>query len=240
VTGAALAAGRSTGAGGGVVARGGTSAATGAVAGGGNVTSVSGGASTPVTGSTGVAPGSAAVGAPAPTRPPSAKPAPTGLTSTEAYRVALSITNPSGGVDPIDPLVRLTPLPSAQQPLLVELGVLQGTHTVLFAVQPGAVLTGPGSCIPGPVDCEIISLAPGQTESVAPSSSGQPATLFQITDLSVDRYATAAEAAKARANVSRAGSQVLAGSRSSTLGLFQYDRALDVVVDLRNLTVGGN
>jgi hypothetical protein len=168
------------------------------------------------------------------------KPAPTGLSASEAYRVALSITNPAGGVQPIDPLVRQTPLPSEQQPLLVELGVLQGTNRVLFAVQPGAVVSGPGTCIPGPVDCEVLSLVPGLTESLADAASPGSTTLFQITDLSVDRYATAAQAAKARANASRAGGQLLAGSTSSTLALFQYDPALGAVVDLRNLTVGGN
>jgi hypothetical protein len=33
---------------------------------------------------------------------------------------------------------------------------------------------------------------------------------------------------------------VLAHTSSSTLALFQYDPAFDAVVDLRNLTVGGN
>jgi len=238
VTGAAAAAGGSTGStavvaggstpgGGGVSAAGGLGASSGSSVG----TSVSGGAGT-----------GSAPSRPAPVAPSSVKQAPahSGLTSTEAYHVALSTTNPAGGVEPIDPLVRLTPVPSEQQPLLVELGVLKGTNHVLFAVQPGAALHGPGSCIPGPVDCEIVSLAPGQTESVAPSGSGQAGTLFQITGVSVDRYATAADASKARADVSRAGAQLLASSSSSTLALFQYDPAVGAVVDLRNLTVGGN
>jgi hypothetical protein len=220
----------------------GSSPSTGSSLGGSNVggSSSGGGSSSSVT-SGGGSSSSAPASSTAPATPKRAtKPVPTGLSATEAYRVALSITNPAGGVQPIDPLVRLTPLPSLQQPLLVELGVLKGTSHVLFAVQPGAVVSGPGACIPGPVDCEILSLAPGQTESLAQSGSPQAATLFQITDLSVDRYATAAQASRARANVSRAGSQLLAGSTSSTLALFQYDPALGAVVDLRNLTVGGN
>jgi hypothetical protein len=56
----------------------------------------------------------------------------------------------------------------------------------------------------------------------------------------VDQFATAAQASKARAAVDSAGRTLLARSTSSTLTLFQYDPALDAIVDLRNLTVGGN
>jgi hypothetical protein len=167
------------------------------------------------------------------------KPAPSGLTSDEAYHVSVEITDPSGGVNPIDPLVRDTELPSTSQPLLVEIGVLQGGKRVLFAVQPGAVVGGPGTCIPGSVDCEVLSLSVGQTESVRPAGSGA-STLFQVTDISADRFASAAQASKARATVNSAGRDLLASSTSSTLALFQYVPALGAVVDQRNLTVGGN
>ena len=54
------------------------------------------------------------------------KPVPTGLTATQSYDVTLEMTNGSGGLDTIDPLERLSVLPSDQTPMLVELGVLQG------------------------------------------------------------------------------------------------------------------
>lgn len=165
---------------------------------------------------------------------------PQGLTADEAYHVSLSITTPAGGLDTVDPLKRDSELPSSSQPRLIEVGVMQDGKHVLFAVQPGAVVGGPGTCTPGPVDCEVLSLAPGQTESVTQAGSTQPATLFQVTEISVDHYATAAQASKARAVVDAAGRRTLAGSTSSTLALFQYDPALDAVVDQRNLTVGGN
>src|SRR5207248_6277603 len=121
-------------------------------------------------GTTGSTPGTTTVPPVLPVNPTTPRtpstPAPSGLASTEAYHVSLEISTRSGGVQPIDPLTRDTKLPSASQPLLVELGVLKGGKRVLFAVQPGAVLSGPGACIPGPVDCEIISLAIGHTESV--------------------------------------------------------------------------
>jgi hypothetical protein len=157
----------------------------------------------------------------------------------DAYHVTLETTSGGGGVNAIDPLTRDSALPSNSQPLLIEVGVLKGGKRVIFSVQPGAVVAGPGSCIPGPVDCEVLSLGVGQTESVRHSGSFAT-TLFQITGISVDRFATAAQASRARARVNAAGRHVLAHTSSSTLALFQYDPAFDAVVDLRNLTVGGN
>jgi hypothetical protein len=164
--------------------------------------------------------------------------APSVFTSRDAYHVSLAITNAAGGVNAVDPLLRDSELPSNSQPLLVEVGVLKGGKRAIFYVQPGSVVGGPGTCIPGPVDCEILSLGLGQTESVKPAGSSST-TLFQVTDIYVDRYATAAEASLARAHVDGAGRHALVNSTSSTLALFQYDPALDAVVDLRNLTVGG-
>jgi hypothetical protein len=170
------------------------------------------------------------------------KPAPTGLTTTQSYHVTLAITNPAGGLDTIDPLERLTVLPSDQQPLLVELGVLKGGNRVLFAVQPGTVVTGPGTCTPGPIDCEILSLAQDQTESLSMGSpSGVvPVALFAVTAITADKHPSAAMAGKVRRMASAAGRDLLSKSTLSALSLFQYEPSLGVVVDLRNLTVGGS
>jgi hypothetical protein len=169
------------------------------------------------------------------------KPIHTGLTSTQAYDVALSITNSAGGVDAIDPATRLTLLPSANQARLVELGVLKGGSHVLFALQPGTKVTGPGSCIPGPIDCEILELGQDQTESIStqtPTGWSQVA-LFAVTGISVTNYPSAAAASKAREQASTAGRDTLSDSSLPALSLFQYEPSVGSVVDLRNLTVGG-
>ena len=174
--------------------------------------------------------------------PVAPKPAPPGLSASQAYDVALGITNSSGGVDTVDPLERLSVIPSEKLPLLVELGVHAGGHRVLFAVQPGAVLNGPGACTPGPIDCEILSLAPGQTEGISvQTSSGdvKPVALFAVTSLSAADYPSPAAAAAVRRMESPAGRAVLGASHLTGLSLFQYQPALGAVVDLRNLTVGG-
>jgi hypothetical protein len=175
-----------------------------------------------------------------PTGPP--HPAPTGLTASQSYRVTLSITNSAGGVDTIDPLQRLTILPSQRRPMLVELGVLKGGQRVLFAVQPGAVLSGPGTCTPGPIDCEILSLGQDQIEGLAArSSTGTlPVALFAVTGIKADQYPSDAAADGARRAASAAGRNLLSSSTLSALSLFRYEPSLGAIVDLRNLTVGGS
>ena len=188
--------------------------------------------------------GSSAGSTPAPTSTtpaPAPKPAPTGLTATQAYHVSLAITIPNGGVNTIDPLERLSILPSKHQPMLVELGVLQGGHSVVFVVEPGTVVSGAGTCTPGPIDCEILTLHPGQTEGISKqaASGSTPVALFSVNSISADQYPSAAAANKARQTASDVGRELVNHSPLSAISLFQYDPSVGAVVDLRNLTVGG-
>jgi hypothetical protein len=186
--------------------------------------------------------GGSSYSSPAPSRPVSPapkKPAPAGLTSTQSYQVEIQLSNASGGLDLIDSVERLSPIPSASQPLLVELGVAQGGRHVLFAVQPGTVPSGPGSCTPGPIDCEILSLSPDQTETVS-TAGGATATQFAVTGITAQDHASVAAANQARNAVFAAGAKLLDDSPLPALSLFQYEPSVGAVVDLRNLTVGGN
>jgi hypothetical protein len=174
-----------------------------------------------------------------PTKP--APPAPSGLRAKQSYQVSLAITKPDGGLNTIDPLARLSVLPNPQQPLLVELGVLQGAKRVLFAVQPGAAVGGPGICTPGPIDCEILSLAPGQTEGVSKQTptGTTPVALFSVNSITAVGHPTVAAADAARRAASATGRKLLASTSLTAVSLFQYDPSVGAVVDLRNLTVGG-
>lgn len=229
-------------------AAGGSTAAIGATgttgAGGGGGATVTPATTSPTPGS---APSPSPAPTPAPSRPSPATPivkpmAPAGLTATESYRVSLAVTNAAGGLDTIDPLERLSVLPGAQQPMVVELGVVKGGDRVLFVVEPGTVVSGPGVCTPGPIDCEIVSLAPGQTEglSTQTGTGSTPVALFAVNDVSVDHYPSSAAAGKARREASEAGRRLLANSPLSAVSLFQYDPSVGAVIDLRNLTVGDN
>jgi hypothetical protein len=197
-------------------------------------------------GSSGGSTGASSAGAPsttpslpAPTK--RAKPAPAGLTAKQSYAVSIEITNGSGGVQPIDPVQRLSTLPSASQSLLVELGVEQGGKRVLFAVRPGTVVNGDGSCTPGPIDCEILSLPVGGVENISTQSAGG-ATIaqFSVTEISAVDHPSVAAANNARNSVSPVGARLLTNSQLSALTLFNYEPNVGAVVDMRNLTVGGN
>lgn len=173
------------------------------------------------------------------------KSVPSGLSATESYSVALAVTDGSGGFNTIDPLERLSVLPSSSDALMVELGVLQGGNKVLFVLQPGTVVSGPGGCTPGPIDCELLALGQDQIESVGTSSNTAVAQ-FSVAGISVDHYSSAAAARKARNTSSAAGSALLNKSTAqlnaselNALSLFQYEPSQGVVVDQRNLTVGG-
>jgi hypothetical protein len=174
---------------------------------------------------------------------PNAKPTPTtsALSATQAYHVTLAITNATGGLNSVDPLQRLSVLPSQQHPLLIELGVLKGGHRVLFVVQPGTVVNGPGTCTPGPIDCEILSLGQDQTEALSTQSPTGvvPGPLFAITAITADEQSSPAAADKLRRTESAAGRALLNKSTLSALPLFHYAPSIGAVVDLRNLTVGG-
>ncbi len=189
--------------------------------------------------STGSNPGAST---PPPTPPlPKAKPIHVGLTSTQSYSVALSLTTSAGGLNAIDSLKRLSVLPSDQQPLLVYLGVLKGGRNALFVVQPGTVVSGPGTCIPGPTDCEILSLAQEQIESLAVSTGTGTSSvaLFAVNAITVVGHPSVAAANHARREVSAAGHSLLAVSTLPVLPLFEYQPHIGAVVDLRSLTVGG-
>jgi hypothetical protein len=218
--------------------------------------------STPVTGATGTASGSAGTGSstasPAPSSPASPStpstpstpattpkppaPAPSGLRPKQSYQVSLAITTSGGGINTVDPLERLSVLPSPQQPLLVELGVLQGGKRVLFAVQPGAAVSGPGTCTPGPIDCEVLSLAPGQTEGISKQTAtgAAPVALFSVNSISAAEHPSVSAANAARRTGFGLGRKLLANTALSAVSLFQYDPSVGAVVDLRNLTVGGS
>ncbi|MDQ6779314.1 MAG: hypothetical protein M3071_24510, partial [Actinomycetota bacterium] len=142
----------------------------------------------------------------------------------------------------IDPVERLGLLPSEHQPLLIDLGVLGGGHRVVFVVQPGTIVRGPGACVPGPIDCEIVSLAANQTEWIGTNGSNGVAgvALMAVTAINAADYPSSGAADKARATESAAGRHLLSQSTFSALSLFAYRPSLGALVDLSNVTVGGS
>ena len=225
----------------------GTTGASGAGSSTTNTTNASSKGSASTSSGTTTTPSSVTPATSTPTTPPSIAPAkkptpaPPGLGSNQSYRVELAITNASGGIDTIDPLQRLSVLPSRAQPLLVELGVLKGGSRVLFAVQPRTAVAGPGLCTPGPADCEILSLAVGQTENLGLKTPGGTSwsALFAISKIAAQNYSSATAADRARRSQSALGRAILNRSTLTSLSLFRYDAGVGAVLDLRSLSVGG-
>lgn len=112
----------------------------------------------------------------------------------------------------------------------------------MFAVLPNTLVSGGGSCLPGPLDCEILAVAPNDTVDVAVRTAGAPKSLgsFTLTDIGVARLSSATAANKARKAADARGQQLLVHSGLSALALFPYNPSLGVVVDERNIQVGGN
>ena len=174
---------------------------------------------------------------------PSAPSPPSGVGQKQSLAVAVAMSDPNtGDVTTINPVERLSILPNKQQPLLVELGVLEGNKRVAFAVQPGAVVSGPGTCIPGPTDCEVLTLPQEQVESLSVDSTFgvQEVTDFAVSSIRTVSYGSAHAAAKARRKASSAGRRLLNASGSEALSLFSYDPNRGVLIDQRNIKVGGS
>jgi hypothetical protein len=203
--------------------------------------SSSGSSSQSTTGSSGSHTSGSTTGTTTTTTTPAPPPPPSGLTPTETYEVSLSITGNSGNENTINSLERLSALPSRSNPLLIELGVLKGGKDVLFALQPGTVVRGGGTCIPGPTDCELLSLRQSQVEKVeATTQDGvMPQAMFAVTAITMQKHTNAAAAGAARRVQNAYGHSLLKTSTAAALSLFEYDPSIGALVDKRNLSVGG-
>lgn len=200
------------------------------------------------TGSSGSGSGGSTSSTPTPPPPPPSSghhtAGPAGLRSTQSYVVDLVQTAPSGGFTSPVLSVRNSVIPVVAgnpETLLAWLGVIQSGKQALFAVLPGTVLSGAGTCIPGLVDCQLLELSPGQDESVAtPTTYAEPWTI-QVSAISAADHGSASAAASARERTSSYGTAALRASSGLTaLSLFQFSPSLGALVDQRNLFVGGN
>jgi hypothetical protein len=88
----------------------------------------------------------------------------------------------------------------------------------------------------------VLSLAVGQVESVSVQTPTgiQPVSQFAVTAIGTDDHGSRAAGGKARRQSSAAGRRLLSNSTLKALSLFEYDPSIGAVLDLRNLTVGGN
>jgi hypothetical protein len=164
---------------------------TGGTPGDGGGTGSSGGGAVPSTGT------------PAPTTPATPAPAPKKYELNE-------LTVRFGSADDVkrQSVKRLQPLPSAELPVLIYMGVLKDGKTAVFLVDHGVTPIGDGECKPSPEECETIRLKVGETEFLdVADDTGSVTQQYQL-DLIKIHKSTTASASKANAS-SKAGTRLL-------------------------------
>lgn len=168
---------------------------------------------------------------------PAPKPAPKKDTDDkDLYRVSLKFGE-DGAMKTYKDIPRLTPLPSANNPFFVFLGVTDDKKSAVFLVSSDADVTGDGTCKPSPEECAQVVLQDKDLEffDVQTSTAGTVQYQLEITAITKGKAKTSATAAKLRVRESAAGRDVLreimafeperlqGWSFSKSTGLLGYD-----------------
>ncbi len=165
----------------------------------------------------------------APSRPSKPKP---------VYHVAILFgvlpagTTPAGAsLTPYESLKLLSPLPSAQQALLIFRGVTAGGKSATFTLVSEAILHGNATCLPSPTQCEAIDLAPGQTEQLEYISSTGQVSLYELRIVSiVSAKATTAAVKNILRGESKAGRELLRRSGQTAIPYLKSSSQAGVLV----------
>jgi hypothetical protein len=130
--------------------------------------------------------------------------------SDDVFRVDLRLGTGPGNMKVAKDVARLTPLPSAADPLFVFLGVLKDGKTVVFLLPPGARAEGEGTCRPKAGDCRLLEVRTDETQIVeVPAADGKRQFVVRVTGVKRSEAKTVAGAAAAHARVSQAGQALL-------------------------------
>jgi hypothetical protein len=160
----------------------------------------SGGGSAPSTGTT-------------PTTPTTPAPAPK---KYEQYELTVRF----GGADDAkrQSVKKLQPLPSAELPVLIYMGVLKDGKTAVFLVDQGVTPVGDGECKPSPEECETIRLREGETEFLdVTDDTGNVSQQYQL-DLIKIHKGSSASASSAKASRASAKSAARRSELRSVAG----------------------
>ena len=173
-------------------------------------------------------PGSGSAGKPSPPVVATPTTGPATLKSDQAYSVNID-TKDATGTHALSDVVRLAPLPAAQTPEVIYLGVLSGGKKAAFLFTNAVKVSGAASssltCLPSTDDCQIVELSPGQGMSLKPTSNtALIATFtFELMSIGARTYASASAALTARDVVSTAGQTLLPLYNSPALQTLRFD-----------------
>jgi hypothetical protein len=194
--------------------------------------SSSGGSSSSSSGSTGSTGGS---GGSTPTSPsqPSKPTKPKTVYNVAVLFGALpaGTTPETAQLTPYENLKLLTPLPSAQQPLIVFRGVTTGGKSATFTLVGEAILHGTATCLPSASQCEAIDLKPGQTEQLEYVTSTGTQELYELRVVGiVAAEATGAAVKSMLRGESKAGREILRHAGLVTIPDLHYSSQPGVLV----------
>jgi len=195
---------------------GGSTPSAGGAASGGDSPSTGGGlapsGSSPVTG---------------PTFPTTPEPSPGAEGGEETYALHSLRVRLDGGEERT--LERLAPLPDAENPAVIYLGLLKDAKTAVFLLDESVSTDGDGSCQPSPEDCQRLHLKKGETQfftftgTDGADGAGMAGEIeLELVSITTKRTASASRARAAYAASSEAGRRALR-SQTARVGRLRYD-----------------
>jgi hypothetical protein len=160
---------------------------------------------------------------------------PATLKPTQAYTINID-TKDATGTHVLSDVVRLAPLPDAQTPEIILLGVVQGGKKVAFLFTNSVKVSGQSgsglTCLPTPSDCQIVELAPGQGMRLAPTANAALISTFtfELVSIGVADFSSADKASAERSAVSAAGQTLIPLSSSTALATLSFSDKLGALV----------
>ncbi len=169
----------------------------------------------------------------APSKPSKPKQPATIYHVTAQFGLAPTVVGGTAQLKRYPSLKRLTPLPSADSPLVVFAGVSSGGKEATFQIVGEVIPAGPGKCAPSASQCQTISLQAGQTERLEtlPVSESQPGTAYELQILKISASkASAAKAARVYQATSADGLDLLRRIGFAALPGMHYSVDIGVLV----------
>jgi hypothetical protein len=119
-------------------------------------------------------------------------------------------------------LERLDPLPDAETPAIIYLGLLEDRKTAVFLLDADVETQGDGRCDPSPEDCQRLRLRKGETAFFDVGGEGGTQHQLDLVDIRTKKTTSSARAGAARAASSAAGRRALR-TRIARAGRLRYD-----------------
>ena len=137
--------------------------------------------------------------------------------STASIRVDLRFGEPGVSKQKVhSDIARLTALPSADNPIVIYLGVKDDKKTATFLIPADATATGDGVCKPETTNCQTIEMQEGDSTFLdIDLGSGVRQFRLDVTRVGEQDEGTPKKASAARARVSQAGRDFLRSSLES-------------------------